>query len=112
MEGDMKLKAKMILFVLTLTVCISFVLGCGDDNSNAVDSGTDAGICDGVTCELDDSCTEMRLVDGGFVTVLETPPDGSCDPNLGLCMYDQVFISIDCEFGCIEQPGDDVCATE
>jgi hypothetical protein len=113
MEGDMRFKAEINFVVLVAVFCLVGALGCGDDDSNAVDGGTDAGICDGVICDPPDSCIEYFIdSDSGYITVLETPVAGTCVPNSGQCMYNQSFSYMECEFGCIEQPGDDVCATD
>ena len=105
----MKLSLKPILTVLSAAVCLVLASGCGDDDSSADDGGTDAGLCDGVVCELEASCVERSLGDGGVVEVLNLGSVGSCDPNDGTCMFNLSLNRVDCEFGCIEQPGDDVC---
>jgi len=129
MEGNMKLKAKMILFVLATGVCLILVFGCGDDcecddegcidggtdtdTDTDKDSGTDSGVCDNAVCEnsSDDGCSETILLDGGVEHGLIFFDDGFCVPDFGgSCLIHDYIGYVVCEFGCIEQPGDDVCA--
>ena len=64
-------------------------------------------MCEGVVCDTppkDDECVAW----GGQLKVFRDM-DGVCDPLTGKCYYSGDYI--DCEAGCVAQPGADVCAS-